>query len=412
MAALIQFVEILLLSVPHVGKCQKAFICHIIWLNAATRGRFNFLNMARYGSYSERSYRANFEKEFDFAALNTTLITTYCSTRLSWIFDPSYIAKSGKKTPGTGYFWSGCAGKVKWGLEFGGLAIADHDNHTAMHYHGTLTPKMEEDDTLLKHYANYFIQDEATITRLQKLSKEVTVDAYFSKITFVEPLCKAGYAITSRLRTDAHLRYAYTGAQPVGKRGAKTKYDGKIDIRKVSEEHFTKVAETTDKDGKTERIFTGKAHVRSLKQWCKILIVQYIKEGRITAVFIYFCTDCTQEWATILERYRHRFQIEFLYRDAKQFLGLEQCQSRQAEALDFHLNLTLSTLNVLKAKHWFSLPKNEDGNRPPFSAADLKTLYINDLILNKLILIYGKDPKVEINNPQIAKLFKLGTIAT
>jgi hypothetical protein len=408
---LLQFVETLLLSVPNIGKCQKAFICHIIWLNTALRGRFNFLNMARYGSYSERSYRANFEKEFDFAALNTVVIRTYCSTRLSWIFDPSYIAKSGKKTPGTGYFWSGCAGKVKWGLEFGGLGIADHDNHTAMHYHGTLTPKMEEDDTLLKYYSRSFVKDEATIETLQKLSTQVAVDAFFSKITFVEPLCKAGYTITSRLRTDSHLRYAYTGAHSVDKRGPKKKYDGKIDIRNVSEDHFTNVAETTDKDGKTERIFTGKAHVRGLKRWCKILIVQYLKEGKITAVFIYFCTDCAQEWATILERYRHRFQIEFLYRDAKQFLGLEQCQSRQAEALDFHLNLTLSTLNMLKAKHWFPLPKNEAGKRPPFSAADLKTLYINDLILNKLILIYGKDPKVEINNPQIAQLFKLGTIA-
>ena len=238
------------------------------------------------------------------------------------------------------------------------------------------------------------------------------MDAFFSKITFIDPLCTAGYNVTSRLRTDAHLRYAYAGPpSAAGTRGPKTKYDGKIDIRNISEDHFTKTAETTDEDGKTERSFTGKAHVRSFKRWCKMIIVQYLKEGKITSVFIYFCTDCSQDWTTILERYRHRFQIEFLYRDAKQFLGLEHSQSRQAEALDFHLNLTLSTLNILKAKHWFALPKNDEGKRPPFSVADLKTLYINDLILNKLILIYGKDPKVEINNPQIAKLFKLGTIA-
>lgn len=33
-------------------------------------------------------------------------------------FDPSYILKAGKKTPGVGYFWSGVAGRAKWGLEF------------------------------------------------------------------------------------------------------------------------------------------------------------------------------------------------------------------------------------------------------------------------------------------------------
>lgn len=412
MTSLVQFVEDLLLqSVPSIGKCRFAFIPHIMWLNVALRGRFNFLNMARYGSYSERSYRSNFSQEFDFVAFNTALIVEHCSTRLSWIFDPSFIAKSGKKTPGVGYFWSGCAGKVKHGLELGGMALADHENHTAMHYHGTLTPKMKEDETLLGYYASHFTKDEATIERLQTLSKQVTVDAYFSKITFIEPLCEAQYDVTSRLRNDAHLRYRYIGLHVAGKRGAKTKYDGKVDIRNISEDHFTKTAETTDEDGKTERVFEGEAHVRSLKRWCKIVIVQYLKAGKITAVFIYFSTNCTQGWAEILERYRHRFQIEFLYRDAKQFLGLEHCQSRQAEALDFHLNLTLTTLNILKAKHWLAIPKDENGKRPPFSVADLRTLYINELILNQLILIYGKDPEVEINNPKIAKLFKLGTIA-
>jgi hypothetical protein len=29
-------------------------------------------------------------------------------------FDPSYLSKSGKKTHGVGYFWSGVAGKAKW----------------------------------------------------------------------------------------------------------------------------------------------------------------------------------------------------------------------------------------------------------------------------------------------------------
>jgi hypothetical protein len=57
--------------------------------------------------------------------------SSHGGSRFVIAFDPSYINKSGKKTPGLGWYWSGCAGQAKWGLEIGGLAAIDLDNHTA-----------------------------------------------------------------------------------------------------------------------------------------------------------------------------------------------------------------------------------------------------------------------------------------
>ena len=111
---------------------------------------------------------------------------------------------------------------------------------------------------------------------------------------------------------------------------------------------------------------------------------------------------------TVFQYYRLRYQIEFLFRDSKGSLGLEDSQSRQEEALDFHFNISLTTLNIAKAVHWLSVPKE---NRGSFSMADIKTQYINELVLDKLIIIYGKDPLVEKNNPQIKQLYQLGRIA-
>jgi len=79
------------------------------------RGRKNFLMMERYGKYGEQTYRQSFEKDFDFKAFNKELTAQYCGQELVWIFDPGYVSKSGKHTPGVGYFWSGCAGSMKWG---------------------------------------------------------------------------------------------------------------------------------------------------------------------------------------------------------------------------------------------------------------------------------------------------------
>jgi hypothetical protein len=93
-------------------------------------GRINFLQLERYGKSCERRYRDLFARSFDFLAFNIKLAQTYGSGNFVLGFDPSYISKSGKKTPGVGYFWSGSAGRVKLGLELVGCAAIDLDNRT------------------------------------------------------------------------------------------------------------------------------------------------------------------------------------------------------------------------------------------------------------------------------------------
>ena len=95
--------------------------------------RINFLQMGRYGKFSEQTYRNHFENEsFDWFSFNEHLVGKHLTgSRRALAIDPSYIPKSGKKTPWIGYFWSGCAGEYKRGLELMGIgefrAIANGD---------------------------------------------------------------------------------------------------------------------------------------------------------------------------------------------------------------------------------------------------------------------------------------------
>jgi hypothetical protein len=59
-----------------------------------------------------------------------------------------------------------------------------------------------------------------------------------------------------------------------------------------------------------------------------------------------------------------------LYRDAKGHAGLEHCQSRKEDRLDFHFNLALTALRIAKAACWY--PNNKTGHNP-FSIEDIKT---------------------------------------
>lgn len=392
-------ISTILQQMSGISKCRRRFFMHIVGLYLSMRTRYSFCNFARYGCYSEQSYRNNFGKDFNFKDFNRRLIQQHCSRNLALVFDASYLSKSGKSTPGVGYFWSGCAGAMKWGVEIGGIAVADVDNHTAMHYHAVQTPcRVEGEGTLLSWYAKNIC---GQAKELQKMSQEIVADAFFSKYSFVESLCSDGFTLISRMQKNAVMRYRYL--DPQKSKGRPKLYDGNIDPMNVSLKHFDVFRKTEE-----EIVYEGIAHIRSLKRWCKVVIVQTLKEGKPDKANIYFSTETTMTAERVMELYRLRFQIEFLYRDAKTFLGLNHSQSRQKEAMEYHYNISLTTLNIAKAAHWLSLPKQQ---RRAFSMADIKTKYINELLLDRIISIYGKDPNVEKNNPEIAQLYQLGTIA-
>ena len=61
----------------------------------------NFLQLGRYGCFSEQTYRNLFKHEpFDWIAFNASIISKHVTGKKKAIaIDPSYIPKSGKKTP-------------------------------------------------------------------------------------------------------------------------------------------------------------------------------------------------------------------------------------------------------------------------------------------------------------------------
>jgi hypothetical protein len=99
----------------------------------------------------ERTYRNNFSKSIDFIAFTKVLVNRYISTDRILAFDPSFLPKSGKCTDGSGKYWSGCAGKVKHGMEMSGLATVDLKDKTALHLVAVQTVLKEESETLLDY---------------------------------------------------------------------------------------------------------------------------------------------------------------------------------------------------------------------------------------------------------------------
>lgn len=391
-------IESVLEKMSNINSWRKDFVTETFILFLCIKGRINFLQLARFGKHKEQRYRQQFEKQFDFLNFNKEFTLAHGSGKYLIAFDPSYISKSGKHTPGTGYFWSGCAGKAKWGLEIGGLAAIDIDNHTAFHLEAVQTIPTE-DESLTDWYGNII---EARKDELQEISNYLVVDAWFSKRPFVDQMTTIGMHVISRLRDDADLKYLYKGL-PTGKAGRPRVYDGKINHCNIDKEHFT-----LKKKDEDVTIYSAIVYSKALKRKINLVHALYRNGKNKQTHKLYFSTDLELEALDILNFYQSRFQIEFIYRDGKQHTGLNDCQARSENKLDFHFNASLTSINLAKAAHWLSIPKEQ---RKAFSMTDVKTINHNALLLDRFSSVFGINTYSPKNQERIRKLWTYGTIA-
>ena len=381
-----------------INKWRRDFIIDVLWLFLSINAPINFLQLGRYGKYCEQRYRQQFEGDFDFLNFNTALVRAYAGMRRVIGFDPCYIPKSGRKTEGVGMFWSGCANKAKWGLEIGGIAVLDLDNHTALHLEAIQTLPLES-ETLLEFYARIFY-DKAK--ELKKLAQVVVVDGYFSKEPFVSQLTNCGLDVISRFRDDVRLRYILQ-VQKTGKRGRPKTNGETVDFANMDMKHFR-----IEKENEDIRIYSAIVHAVALNKIVRIAYVQFLKDGKVASTKVYFSTNIEMEATEVLEMYQMRFQIEFIYRDAKQHTSLTTCQARNKEKLHSHFNFSLTAVNIAKVVHWYSIPKEE---RKSFSMADIKTINHNTLLLERFITMFAIKANVLKNNQNVKELLFYGTIA-
>jgi hypothetical protein len=387
-------------KLPNINKRRKDFLVEIFVLLLSVKGRINFLQLSRYGNYKEQRYRQQFEKRFNFLKFNKELVLSTKGDKYAIAFDPSYINKSGKSTPGVGYFWSGVAGHTKWGLEIAGIAAIDLENHTAHHLEAVQTfTNNNKDVTLTDWYANIITTRKDD---LREISDIVVADAWFSKKKFTDKIISARMNLISRFRNDADLLYLFNGEQSKG-RGRPKKYDGKVRHNNIDKDHFQFV----EKNDKAE-IYCAEVYSKSLKRTIKLVHVIYQNKKGKEIPKLYFSTDLSLDALEILDYYTCRFQIEFLYRDAKQHTGLNDCQARSENKLHFHFNAALTGINIAKMQHWLCLPKQERG---AFSMNDIKTINNNRLQLNRFFSKFGINPHSAKNKRKAYELLYYGTIA-
>ena len=338
-----------------ITKSFQTFFIETMILYLSIPKRINFMQMSRFGDSCESRFRQNFQREFDWVGYNSGFTSHMKGHRIALAIDPSYIDKSGKHTPGVGYFWSGCARAAKYGLEIVDIAVIDADEKDAVHLKAVQTvdivrqgrpPKyiagMKNPNSLTAHYLRVLAQEKDA---LLKVSNLIAADAFFSKESFVSGVTMLGFHLVSRFRSDVSLKYLYFGPK-TGKKGRPKEVDGKVDLNDLRMDYFEQVT-YEEGDGKEATLYTAVVRATSLKRDVRVVIVDCMEPGKKTQTRkVFFSTDINMSAKDIMDIYRTRFQIEFLLRDSKQYTGLTHCQSHQKEALAFHFNMSLTAINV------------------------------------------------------------------
>jgi hypothetical protein len=117
-------------------------------------------------------------------------------------------------------------------------------------------------------------------------------------------------------------------------------------------------------------------------------------------------TDIDLEPLRLYRAYKARFQIEFIFRDAKQFTGLSDCQARSKAKLDFHFNASLSAVNIAKLE-----ARQQRGDTDePMSMASLKRRAFNQHLLDRIVEHLANGQSLEKFSPDYEALCSYGII--
>ena len=331
----------ILAKLSNVSKHQRNFLTELFALLLGRQGRATFENLARYSRFTELTFRRQFATYFDWLAFNKACID-FTQGPFIGLIDCSFLPKSGTKTFGLDKFWSSCAGKAQRGLEVSVLACVDTITKQCVALEASQTPPAvtQQDDKAYSRLSWYLEQLADCMPLLPALLYWVA-DGYYAKKEVFTLFARQHRHLITRLRHDAALYHLWTKGRQPGQRGPTRRYEGKA----VFDDLSRWLDEGTHPVHPHIALYSALLYSKHFERSLRVVL---LLDTRHQKYVLLASTDEQQSVSQIAYYYHLRFQIELLFRDAKQFTGLSQCQARSEAKLDYHLNATLSAVNVAR----------------------------------------------------------------
>jgi putative transposase len=229
----------------------------------------------------------------------------------------------------------------------------------------------------------------------------LVMDGHFGNYPSAWMVLQTGLQFVSKLRSDAALYEPFTGKY-CG-RGARPKYGDKVDVRKMKNKYLK-----SDKkeDGIRTQIY--QAILLNKGFTFSINVVVILKTNLSThkqAHIILFSTDLKLPYEKLFDYYTLRFQIEFNFRDAKQYWGLDDFMNVKEEAVTNAANLSFFMVNFSSV-----LLRRYRESNPEFSVLDLKSHYRGCRYASEIIKLLPQKPEGILLAEIFQQIARLGMV--
>lgn len=190
----------------------------------------------------------------------------------------------------------------------------------------------------------------------------VLLDGHFGNNPATQMVLQCGLHIISKLRYDSKLFFPYQGSDK------RRKYGERINPRHMPKS--TLVDSSTEGAILTQTYQTPALHESFAQSLNIVIILKTNLKTQQQVHVILFSSDETLGYEALVEYYSLRFQLEFIFRDAKQFWGLEDFMNRtergvtNAANLAFFMVMLSQRLLIQLHSHW-----------PDVSILDLKAFF-------------------------------------
>lgn len=229
----------------------------------------------------------------------------------------------------------------------------------------------------------------------------LVLDGHFGNHPAVHMVGACGLQVISKLRHDAALYVPYEG--PYAGRGRRRKYGAKLDYANIPLKYLTRI---TVKDNIATCIYQARLlHKEFAQPLNVVIIVKTNLKTQQRAHVVLFSSDLDLSDEHLIDYYSLRFQIEFNFRDAKQYWGLEDFMNVQPTAVSNAANLSLFMVNVSRV-----LVRHFRTGNPHFGVFDLKAYFRGHKYVVETLKLLPQKPEAILIAEIFDQVSRLGSV--
>ena len=417
------------------ATAQRRLAC-IIEAVLAMSGRVTMLGISRWteegGSY--RTVQRFFNTGFDWRRLHWFFIRHHLLAENDVVLiggDETTVTKAGKKTYGLDRFFSSLYGKAVPGLSFLALSLI---SVSARKSYPVLTEQVVKEirneekrpnkgakksgskkkgrgrpkgsrnrrDVELSPFLRFLQQALKSLLALIGTDLSVVYFVYDGALgnnAGLQMVRQCGLHLISKLRYDAALYLPYEG--PYRGKGRRRKYGDKLNYGHLPARYLQ--SSTTAKGIRTDIYQMLVWHKLFADQLNVVIIVKTHLHTQKTARVVLFSSDLDLSWDKLIDYYSLRFQIEFNFRDAKQYWGLEDFMNIRPRPVHNAANFAMFMVNTTAA-----LRRCLDFS--PMSVIDLKAWFRAAKYVRETLKLLPQKPEAIFIEQAVTEVSSLGRV--